>query len=476
MDLSAIANRLPETLRHPRFSYFGILCGHIWVWDVCHMASAQNPQLSPTIVIYIAMTSFLLAMTLGGIAFKPRQSVVSRIDWPIAVLMAASTILLACPLPSGWPVEAIVPVAAIFGGIGMGWSYLQWSFFYARLDVRNAIACIFGAMVLGSLVKIPIDLLPTWPAAVVCAALPFCSPVLYRNAQAHQPEATAVERCYTLRTMRPILKIMLGVAAYGLVIGIMQGMTIEAVPAPKWALSSVHHLLEVIAATVVLWFVFVRRATLPFSLLWRAILAFTATGVLALPFFGALLSGWALVAVGVAQTLVVMLLWAMLADVAHRSTLSPLAVFGFGWIAYSLPFPVGHALGGMLSFHTTATSLVAVIVYLLAMASVFLLDERDFSRNHIFADLDELTPPASMYGPIEQACRTLGGRGGLTEREGEVMLLICQGRSKGYIAESLCISENTVRSHARHLYAKLGVHSKQDLLDIVFQEAGAKQG
>ena len=98
----------------------------------------------------------------------------------------------------------------------------------------------------------------------------------------------------------------------GLVIGIMQGMVIEADPAPKWALSGVHHLLEVLVAGVVLWFVFVRRRSLPFSLLWRMILAFTATGVLALPLFGRLLSGWALVVIGVAQTLVVMLLWACL--------------------------------------------------------------------------------------------------------------------------------------------------------------------
>lgn len=202
------------------------------------------------------------------------------------------------------------------------------------------------------------------------------------------------------------------------------------------------------------------------------ILAFTATGVLALPLFGRLLSGWALVVIGVAQTLVVMLLWAMLSDVAHRSSLPPLAVFGFGWVAHSLPFPIGQALGSTLSFHSAAASLVAVIVYLLAMASVFLLDERDFSRNRIFADLEQAAPPRSMFGPIEQACRRLGEQGGLTEREGEVMLLICQGRSKGYIAENLCISENTVRSHARHLYAKLGVHSKQDLLDLVLGEVG----
>ena len=49
----------------------------------------------------------------------------------------------------------------------------------------------------------------------------------------------------------------------------------------------------------------------------------------------------------------------------------------------------------------------------------------------------------------------------------EVLQLLCKGRSKSYIAESLFISENTVRSHSKHIYAKLDVHSKQDILDLI---------
>ena len=45
-------------------------------------------------------------------------------------------------------------------------------------------------------------------------------------------------------------------------------------------------------------------------------------------------------------------------------------------------------------------------------------------------------------------------------------LLIAQGRSKAYIAEALFLSENTVRTHAKNVYAKLGVHSKQELIDL----------
>ncbi|WP_294379871.1 LuxR C-terminal-related transcriptional regulator [uncultured Senegalimassilia sp.] len=42
-----------------------------------------------------------------------------------------------------------------------------------------------------------------------------------------------------------------------------------------------------------------------------------------------------------------------------------------------------------------------------------------------------------------------------------------KGRTKSYIAETLYLTENTVRSHAKRLYTKLDVHSKQELMDLV---------
>ena len=47
------------------------------------------------------------------------------------------------------------------------------------------------------------------------------------------------------------------------------------------------------------------------------------------------------------------------------------------------------------------------------------------------------------------------------------MRLICHGRSKVFIAETLYLSENTVRMHSRSLYLKLGIHSKQELINLV---------
>ena len=56
---------------------------------------------------------------------------------------------------------------------------------------------------------------------------------------------------------------------------------------------------------------------------------------------------------------------------------------------------------------------------------------------------------------------------GLTAREIEICLLLAQGRSRPYIREKLVISKSTVDTHARHAYAKLGIHTNQELIDLL---------
>ena len=48
----------------------------------------------------------------------------------------------------------------------------------------------------------------------------------------------------------------------------------------------------------------------------------------------------------------------------------------------------------------------------------------------------------------------------LTERENEVMKLICNGQTQNHIAESLHLSVNTIRYHLKNIYGKLDVNNK----------------
>ncbi len=54
----------------------------------------------------------------------------------------------------------------------------------------------------------------------------------------------------------------------------------------------------------------------------------------------------------------------------------------------------------------------------------------------------------------------------LTSREADVLLLLRQDRSNDEIAHALHISTETVRSHARNIYRKLGVSSRRTLLAL----------
>lgn len=72
--------------------------------------------------------------------------------------------------------------------------------------------------------------------------------------------------------------------------------------------------------------------------------------------------------------------------------------------------------------------------------------------------------------PIERRCLNVARAYGLNPRETDVLVAFAHGRNVAYLAEHLVLSANTIRSHSKTLYAKLGVHSKQELIDLVERE------
>ena len=63
-----------------------------------------------------------------------------------------------------------------------------------------------------------------------------------------------------------------------------------------------------------------------------------------------------------------------------------------------------------------------------------------------------------------QATGPVHAGGGLTQREGDVLLLLREDRSNAEIALALQIGIETVRTHARSVYRKLGVASRRALI------------
>ncbi len=68
-------------------------------------------------------------------------------------------------------------------------------------------------------------------------------------------------------------------------------------------------------------------------------------------------------------------------------------------------------------------------------------------------------------------CEVLQERFGLSDRETEISFLLARGYNRPYIREKLFISKNTVATHIRHIYGKLDIHSKEELIDLVTEAA-----
>jgi DNA-binding NarL/FixJ family response regulator len=66
-------------------------------------------------------------------------------------------------------------------------------------------------------------------------------------------------------------------------------------------------------------------------------------------------------------------------------------------------------------------------------------------------------PPSSVGTP------DVGGPDLLTPREAEVLELLQSGRSNAEIANTLHVGVETVRTHARRIYRKLGVRTRREL-------------
>lgn len=138
-------------------------------------------------------------------------------------------------------------------------------------------------------------------------------------------------------------------------------------------------------------------------------------------------------------------------------------------------FPLGALLGlAVLMGLPAAVSNVAVAGVILALFVTAMLAVPDQgSAESALAPIrhenekESAEPSGSFEMEFEARCMQVCERYGLSAREKDVFLLLGRGRDAPYIREALFISRNTVNTHVKHIYRKMGIHSKQELLDML---------
>lgn len=177
-----------------------------------------------------------------------------------------------------------------------------------------------------------------------------------------------------------------------------------------------------------------------------------------------------------------MVAWLVLIMLAGRNSKNALAVFAWGRGMSGFGTLIGAAIGMVSNlFVGFNPDLFAFLpcVLMLVVVGYALIGMRSFSFTETIegvtaspnpSDLPEFVSSGDASAPafsLSQRCHAVADEYGLSPRELEVLEFLAEGRDRAYIEEELVISRNTVKAHVKHIYAKLDIHSHQDLIALV---------
>ncbi|MCI9494060.1 MAG: helix-turn-helix transcriptional regulator [Adlercreutzia mucosicola] len=163
------------------------------------------------------------------------------------------------------------------------------------------------------------------------------------------------------------------------------------------------------------------------------------------------------------------LLWVFCAMYAQQNR-DAAGVFVAGFFANQIGQVIGAWAGGSLralldagSFISTASN---AMIYVLLFVVIALMARLSAGRPPETAAARPLMSLATDEG-MAVACARATERFGLTPREAEILPYLVRGYDRGYIAEMLVVSPETVKSHTRHIYEKMTVHTRVELFNAV---------
>lgn len=169
--------------------------------------------------------------------------------------------------------------------------------------------------------------------------------------------------------------------------------------------------------------------------------------------------------------------WTLWAHVGSRDPARGACAFCLGHIALTLISTAGELLCQIVDLSSVPLAgAAAAIIFVTVVTSALIMDEGSVAR--FFAARDAGTAPANVTG-ITDANGTGGESAGagktpegsttaglatLSEREREIAQLLLEGLDNSAICERICVTESTLRTHLRNMYAKLDVHSRGELV------------
>ena len=412
--------------------------------------------------------------------------------------------LIAAIYLDAWALPLVVSGGALLG-LGSAGFYMLWQRLFASQDSDTGNRDLIKGTLYAAVLYFSLYLIPQ---AVTAFLIPLVFLPLFgltivlksREIDLDQAMFQDVPRDHPLvyqRLVNDYWRSALCVGALGFCTGIMRSLAIgePAVGSLVNVLSMGGSLTAAISLLVLWQFKSVRLNVVS---LFRIVFPVIITGFVLLPFLGDVYARWLAAVLYAAYSVTIMLMMIQCAQSSRDHGTNPVFVYGFfGGVVYALHDAgfIGGTLAGQVAIPGLSSHAVVALGAGYLLGFMYFFGQGGFHsalrgahRSVPDVELVSLGPTpdgsAKREGTVRPARKHADGEPvyqdriskqaaricqefRLSAREAEVMEHIVRGKTVVRIAEELVISENTVRMHSKRIYAKLDIHKKQDLIDLV---------
>lgn len=468
-------SRARALLKSTRWYYLGFC--FLWATTFAGLSS-YGGQMAAALPTYgpLQQVAEIVGVMIAAILFLRGVKSTASLAWISAVLLAVgSSLFYASPFATG-SAEIIGLAGGAIVGFASGLFFVQWQEFYAsegssRTALYIPVSAAFSVVLcyIVSILPLPVSAVLN---AVVFPALTGLSLVLsLRNREPH--ELHAFKKPVVTKALLDLWRPVFCVSVLGFVWKLVTGLFSNDANSTFFTVMAGFGLAVLLVVVIELFtrngFEILRIYQVLFPVVAGVFLLPTLFGPSFAPFLNAIL----MFGFEVAN----LLLLITCAVYAGERGVSAAGIYAIGVCPVLVSMLAGNLLGLYLTSQETYSFTVAVdVLFVCIYALSLVLVLVSWARHGRSSDAANSTGSSSTR-VTEQAAVLFDGRGGmrgfdsqvepLSKREQEVVEMVVAGNNVPAIARKLFISENTVRGHLKSVYRKLGVHSKQEIIDGV---------
>ena len=450
--------------------------------------------------IGVAWTNVLRALIIFVLLFAARKvelppRVRNALVWSSLVLMTLSSVLNLLELVTGN--TSFETVRYVTCGAGLVWGGGMWMDFFSRLEPRRAFFYLISGLAFSCLLSLLGGFISPYGMALVGLFIPSFAVLAYWHAshlldkRGYPP---AVDPANPARNDVPFNRKFrnLGIALYlfafimGIALGFPDGQPREL----SQTMRSIHQVSLIVVLALFGHHVLMGGRAFRFRSVWYFENVLMMASIIMLVSAGELENSLGTAGVLSAESFFYTFTFFTSYEIGRRSKRTTMCVLGWLYGGTLFCMGTGRLLSSFLASLPDAATLMVVVMSVCAVIEMVLAVRLDIASDGapLYSDLAfdhavnradavatapspgaDGTPIAPPRADAERQ-QDLQARYSLSDAETSIAAYIASGRSRSFIARELGYSENTIRNYTHSLYKKLGVHNKQQLIDIVSAE------